>query len=108
MNDAIHIDQSAAIPYLDQWFGYWLMHEGHGRALLQFIRSLDLSMHVQQVTLHQSEYDPETGTIKPPRSEKWSGTLGAQQREIVRVKNGYDYEIADGVALGELSGRPDR
>lgn len=101
----IELDRNLSIPHAEEWLGYWFMEPRRGMALLKYIQSLDMSVHLQQVTVHADSEDREPPPPPPARSEKWSGAFIAEQREVVRLKNGYDYELVDGVALTELSGK---
>jgi protease-4 len=100
----MQFDQSMQIPYLSQWFGYWFMEPERGAKLLRFVQSLNLSMHLQQVQVRQME-DDEPPRRQPPASSKWSGSFSATNRETVEVNHGYDYEILDGVAMADISGK---
>jgi signal peptide peptidase SppA len=106
-DSTFQFDRSLGIPHLENWLGYWLMEPQRGANLLKFVQSLNLSAHIQQVNIRQSAEDEDEQTPKKPTAttERWSAALSATNREIVTVANGYSYEIIDGVALTELTGK---
>lgn len=91
----------ADLPYVDQYFGYWVMVEDHFRALADFARNVDLHVHLssdaqanaQAAADRQRNYAttadgiavvPLTGTLMKQVSSMGRGTSTVLARQAVR------------------------
>jgi signal peptide peptidase SppA len=103
--------QAAGVPYLDQWFGLWCMHEPTMLALYSRLKGIDVGAHLSggavEVTAGASpsrKARPRaTSAGRRPRRRPPAG--GAKAETVTQyVRRGYSYEVVDGVALLSAEG----
>ena len=87
--------QTAGVPYLGEWFGYWAMHADTFLALHARLSRMDVGQHLREVRADAA------GGGRAAAVDARRDDPGAARAEngTQHVRRGYSYEVVDGIAI---------